>query len=126
LSTEGQGFTIRATASRIGKGLLAVPQKYKDLFPSEKGLIQATFDDEENPKTLTYHPYDPIVKESRIFGLAQWISKRGVRDGDLISITVENPAVKLYRIALDRYVRERKTPAFNFRRLVQTPKPKSN
>ena len=95
-----------------------MPQKYKDLFPSEKGLIQATFDDEENPKTLTYHPYDPIVKESRIFGLAQWISKRGVRDGDLISITVENPAVKLYRIALDRYVRERK--AENARVQLQT------
>jgi 5-methylcytosine-specific restriction endonuclease McrA len=106
VTAENQRFTIRATASRIEKGLLAVPQKFRNLFPKEKGQIQVVFDDEESTKTLTFHPYDPVVKENRIFGLAQWISKRGVRDGDLISITIENPERRLYRIALDRYVRE--------------------
>jgi len=107
VTTENQRFTIRATASRIGKGLLAVPQRFKDLFPKERGQIHVVFDNEESTQTLTFHPYDPIVKENRIFGLAQWISKRGVRDGDLISITIEDPDRRLYRIALDRYVRER-------------------
>jgi hypothetical protein len=100
-------FTIRASASRLEKGLLAIPQSFKDWFPREKGQIQVLFDDEEKAKALTFHPYDPVVKENRIFGLPNWFSKRGVQEGDLISITVEDQARRLYRIALDRYVRER-------------------
>jgi 5-methylcytosine-specific restriction endonuclease McrA len=107
VSSEKQRFIIRATASRLEKGLLAVPQKFTDWFPREKGQIQVLFDDEEKAKTLTFHPYDPIVKENRIFGLGQWMSKRGVREGDLISIAVEDPSRHVYRIALDRYVQER-------------------
>ena len=107
MSTEKQCFTIRATASRLEKGLLALPQKFKDRFPSEKGQIQVVFDDEEKVKALTFHPYDSRIKESRIFGLGRWFSRRGAREGDLISITVENLDRRLYRIALDRYVRER-------------------
>ena len=107
MSTEKQRFTIRATASRLEKGLLAVPQKFTEWFPGEKGQIQVLFDDEEQTKTLTFHPYDPTVKENRIFGLGQWMSKRGVREGDLISITLEDQTKQLYRIALDRYVQER-------------------
>ena len=107
MSNEKQRFTIRATASRLEKGLLAVPQEFTDWFPGEKGQIQVVFDDEEKTKTLTFHSYDPIVKENRIFGLGQWMSKRGVREGYLISITLEDPNKRLYRIALDRYVQER-------------------
>lgn len=107
MSTEKQRFTIRVSASRLEKGLLAIPQKFKDWFPSEKGRIQVVFDDEEKAKALTFHPNDPEVKENRIFGLGHWFSKRGVREGDLISITLEDPDRRLYRIALDRYARER-------------------
>jgi hypothetical protein len=103
---EKRSFTIRATASRLGKGLLAVPQKFRDLFPHKKGQIQVAFDDEEKTRALTFGPYDPVVKENRIFGLGQWFSKRGVREGDLISITVEDPRNQKYRIALDRFVRQ--------------------
>lgn len=107
MSTDQQRFTIRASASRLDKGLLAVPQRFKDWFPGEKGQIQVVFDDEEKARQLTFHPYDPIVKENRIFGLRNWFSKRSVREGDLISITVEDLDGRLYRIALDRFVRER-------------------
>jgi len=107
VSSEKQHFTIRASASRLEKGLLAIPQKFRDWFPGEKGQMQVVFDDEEKAKTLTFHPYDPVVKENRIFGLSHWFSKRGVREGDVISITLEDPGKRLYRIALDRYVRER-------------------
>ena len=65
------------------------------------------FDDEEKTKLLTFRPYDATVKESRIFGLSGWFSKRGVREGDVISITCEDPYRRLYRIALGRYVKER-------------------
>jgi 5-methylcytosine-specific restriction endonuclease McrA len=107
VSTDKQHFTIRASASRLDKGLLAIPQKFKDWFPGEKGQIQVVFDDEEKVRTLTFHPYDPVVKENRIFGLRSWFSKRSVREGDLISITLEDLGRPLYRIALDRFVRER-------------------
>ena len=107
MTGETQRFTIRATASRIEKGLLAVPQRFRDWFPREKGPIQVAFDDEEDTKAITFHPYDPVAKENRIFGLGQWISKRGIRDGDVISITIEDTDRPLYRIALGRYVRER-------------------
>ncbi len=107
VGTEKQRFTIRASASRLEKGLLALPQKFRDKFPSEKGQIHVVFDDEEKAKALTFHPYDPIVKESRIFGLGRWFSRRGVREGDLISITFEDVDRRVYRIALDRFVRER-------------------
>ncbi len=107
MSADKQRFTIRASASRLSKGLLAIPQKFKDWFPGEKGQIQVVLDDEEKAKALTFHPYDPTVKESRIFGLRHWFSKRDVREGDQISITLEDLDKRLYRIALDRFVRER-------------------
>jgi 5-methylcytosine-specific restriction endonuclease McrA len=107
VSADKQRFTIRATASRLEKGLLAIPQKFTGWFPGEKGQIQVVFDDEEKAKALTFHPYDPTVKENRIFGLAHWFSKRGVREGDLISITLEDLDRRLYRIVLDRFIRER-------------------
>jgi hypothetical protein len=78
--------------------LLAIPQKFKDWFPGEKGQIQVIFDDEEKARALTFHPHDPVVKENRIFGLRNWFSKRNVREGDLISITHEDPDKPLYRI----------------------------
>ena len=87
--------------------MLAIPQEFKDWFPSEKGQIQVVFDDEEKAKALTFHPYDPIVKENRIFGLAHWFSKRSVREGDLVSITLEDVEKGSYRITMDRFVRER-------------------
>jgi 5-methylcytosine-specific restriction endonuclease McrA len=107
VETDKPSFTIRASSSRLEKGLLAIPQKFKNWLPPEKGQLQVVFDDEDKPQALTFHPYDPTVKESRIFGLSRWFSKRGVNEGDLISITFEDPQRRLYRIALDRYVRER-------------------
>ncbi|HEY6253954.1 MAG TPA: HNH endonuclease [Candidatus Angelobacter sp.] len=107
MSPDKRRFTIRASASRLNKGLLAVPRKFKDWFPSEKGQIEVVFDDGEKARRLTFHPYDPIVKESRIFGLGHWFSKRNVHEGDLISIILEDQDKWLYRIALDRFVLER-------------------
>jgi hypothetical protein len=100
-------FTMRVSASRLKKGLLAIPQEFKDWFPREKGQIHVVFDDEEKTRALTFNPYGPEVKENRIFGVGRWFSKRGVREGDLISITLEDQDRRLYRISLDRFVRER-------------------
>ena len=107
MSTTKERFTIRASASRIEKGLLAIPQKFKDWFPDKRGQIQVVFDDEEQARSLTFHPCGPEVKENRIFGVGRWFSKRSVREGDLISITLEDQDRRLYRIALERFVRQR-------------------
>jgi len=107
VTTLKERFTIRASSSRLEKGLIAIPQRYNDHFPRERGPIQIVFDDERDAKPLTFHPFDRVVKESRIFGLGHWFSNRGVREGDQISITLEDPNRRVYRIALDRYVRER-------------------
>ena len=107
MGADKQHFTIRASASRLDKGLLAIPQKFRDWFPGEKGQIRVVFDDEERARALTFHPYDATTKETRIFGLRTWFSKRNVEEGDVISITLEDADRGLYRIALDRYVRER-------------------
>jgi len=106
VSTEKQRFTIRASASRLDKGLLAIPQKFRGLFPDKRSLIGVFFDVGEDPDELTFQPNDPVVKENRILGLAHWFSTRGVREGDLISVTIEDQGRRLYRIALDRYVLE--------------------
>ncbi len=107
MPTDKKTFAIRASASRLNKGLLAIPRRFGEWFPKEKCQIDVFFDDEGKTRTLTFHPYDPVVKESRIFGLASWFSRRGVQEGDLISITVEDLDRRTYRIALDRYIRER-------------------
>jgi 5-methylcytosine-specific restriction endonuclease McrA len=104
---DRERFTIRASASRLDKGLLAVPQKFKSLFPDEQCQIHVVFDDEEASRALTFHPYDARTKESRIFGLRNWYAKRSVHQGDLISVTVEPRGRRLYRIALERYLLER-------------------
>lgn len=106
MNAEKSRFTIRVSASRLAKRLLAIPQKFKKLFPREKGEIQVVFDDGENIETLTFLPYNPRVKECRIFGLSRWFSKRNVQQGDLVSVTIEDQEKGIYRIALDRFVRE--------------------
>jgi hypothetical protein len=100
-------FSIRASASRLDKGLLAIPQRFRSLFPTARTAIQVIFDDGERSTPLTFQPHDAVVKENRIFGLRKWFLRRGVREGDSISITVESEPQKLYRIALDRFVLQR-------------------
>jgi hypothetical protein len=121
MSPDNPRFTIRASASRLDKGLIAIPRKFKDLFPTDKMRIQVAFDDEEKVRALTFHPYDPLVKETRIFGLRNWFKARGVREGDLISIVLENRGQWLYRISLDRYLEDRqKTKARQQLQTAQT------
>ncbi|HET9179698.1 MAG TPA: HNH endonuclease signature motif containing protein [Terriglobia bacterium] len=101
-----KSFTITATSSRLAKGLLAIPRKFDSWFPPDTREIQVAFDDEERARGLTFRPYDTSAKESRIFGLGRWFSSRGVREGDLISISVEDRSALLYRVSLDRYLQE--------------------
>ena len=107
MSAERLRFTVRATASRLEKGFIAIPQKFRNVFPHERCKISVAFDDEDKSRALTFHPYDPAGKENRIFGIRDWLLRRGVVEGDLISITVEDSGSRAYRIALNRYLQEK-------------------
>jgi hypothetical protein len=101
-------FTIYATGSRIAKGLLAIPRRFGGDFPTAKGKILVVFDDGTKVQPKIYVPYDPKIKESRIFGLSHWFTTRQIVAGDAITITVEDANRKIYRIALDRFIQERR------------------
>jgi hypothetical protein len=76
-------------------------------FPDSKRSIQVIFDDEDKTETKLYQPYDLIVKECRIYGLGPWFHRRGVASGDVITVKVEDRQRGIYRIVLDRYVRDK-------------------
>lgn len=101
-------FTIRVTASRLAKGLLAIPRKITHLFPAKPCQIQVVFDDALKLHQRTFLPYDRKVKECRIFGLGRWYVKRQIKAGEQITITVEDQQKRIYRISLDRFVRRRR------------------
>lgn len=101
-------FTIRATASRLEKGFIAIPQKFKKWFPSERTSIRVAFDDERTTNEVTFHPHDPAGKETRIFGTKDWFSRRKIVPGDQISISIEDPDRRVYRIILDRFLNEKR------------------
>ena len=101
-------FTLYATDSRISKGLLAIPRKFGGEFPATKGKILVVFDDGTRVEPKIYVPYDPKIKECRVFGLSRWFSRRGIVAGDAITITLEDPVKRIYRIALDRFIQQRR------------------
>ena len=101
-------FTLYATDSRISKGLLAIPRKFGGEFPASKGKILVVFDDGTKVEPKIFVPYDRKIKESRVFGLSRWFSRRGIVAGDAITITAEDPIKGIYRIALNRFVQQRR------------------
>lgn len=107
-NVTNSSFTLYATDSRISKGLLPIPRRFSAVFPSSKGKILVVFDDGTRVEPKIFVPYDPRIKESRVFGLSRWFSKRGIVAGDAITITPEDPATGVYRIALDRFVGQRR------------------
>lgn len=107
MSPSKLSFTIRATASRLEKGFIAIPQKFKSWFPEERSRIRLAFDDEEATTEVTFHPRDPSGKETRVFGTKEWFSKRQIVPGDLITVNIENPTERVYRVILDRFLREK-------------------
>jgi rubredoxin len=108
MAVANSSFTIYATDSRISKGLLAIPRRKSSEFPATKGKILVVFDDGTRVEPKIYVPYNPKIKECRVFGLSRWFSRHGIVAGDAITITVEDPVKGIYRIALDRFVQQRR------------------
>jgi HNH endonuclease len=101
-------FKIRATASRVERGLLAIPRKFSSEFPPTKSQILIAYDDGTRTESKAFSPYETKDNEARIFGLRGWYSKRKIGPGDIVTITVEDRAKGIYRVASDRYVQERR------------------
>lgn len=92
----------------LPKGLLAIPRRFSGEFPATKGKILVVFDDGSRVEPKIYLPIDPRIKECRIFGLSRWFSMHRIVAGDSITITVEDPIKGIYRIALDRFIGQRR------------------
>ena len=107
MQVQRESFSIRVSKSRLAKGLLAIPKKYADLFPTRKSEIKVVFDDEEKIELKTYFPDDKKIKERRIFGLGRWFAQRDMKPGDRLTITVVDNQKGMYRLALDRHVQMR-------------------
>lgn len=108
MEVQRDSFSIRVTKSRLEKGLLAIPKKHADLFPTKKSEIKVVFDDQKEEKfeRKSYLPDDKRVKENRIFGLGHWFALRGMKPGDRLTISVLDKQKGIYRLALDRHIRE--------------------
>jgi len=77
--------TIKATKSRIDKGLLAIPVSLIDIFPKNQNKIFLVneFGDVES-KTFT--PYNSSSRECRIGGLRNFFDNHSVMDGEELVI----------------------------------------
>jgi hypothetical protein len=58
--------TIKATQSRINKGLLAIPVSLLDRFPKEKRKTTLLFDDEEKYFIKSFVPYTSSSQEETV------------------------------------------------------------
>ena len=102
--------TIKATSSRINKGLLAIPISLLDRFPKEKRKIAVFFDNEEKPSMKSFVPYSSSSKECRINGLSSWFIENKVQDQDEIVIQVLDENEGVYRlIKEEKFVEQIKT-----------------
>jgi len=115
MNPSTQPIRIRATSSRLSKGLLAIPQRFVHLFPADKSKIYVRFDSEGLATPLTYTAYDTSSREARIFGLGGWFSTATIQNGDVIRIIVLDREKRLYRIALDNVVQAEEEAATRVR-----------
>lgn len=93
-------ITIKATQSRIDKGLLAVPVSLIDYFPNKKQQIKVYFDD-KNSVQLNFTPYLSSSRECRIGGLKKWFLKNKIRGNDEVVIQILDTEQYVYKIILE-------------------------
>ncbi|SRR5579864_9026685 len=76
-------FECRISKHQISSGCLYIPTRVRPVFPKgyDKAEIHVIFDDEEEPRSLTYDPYNHIV-----WGLRNWHNSHGAKIGDLVIV----------------------------------------
>jgi hypothetical protein len=99
---EAKSFSIRLTASRLAKGLLAIPSKFSGAFPQERCTILVTTDNRDTAEPKSFLPYNAQVKECRIFGLGRWFKETKAKPGDSITVTVQDRINRTYSLTASR------------------------
>ena len=92
--------TVRATQSRIDKGLLAIPVSMSHWFPRKRGTITvyAGMDEVASPKNYT--PLQSTSGECRIGGMKGFFSDFKVKDGD--EVVIQRLDENAYRMIPER------------------------
>lgn len=81
-------ITIKATQSRIDKGLIAIPVSLTRWFPDHAETIQVYLDDSTILHTNKYSSYNSTTRECRIYGMKEWFEKNKIKNGDEIVIQI--------------------------------------
>jgi len=91
-------ITIKATQSRIDKGLIAIPVSLLKWFPDRGDSIHIYLDDSLILQTKKYSPYNSTARECRIYGMKEWFQKNKVENGDEIVIQIIDKDKFVYRL----------------------------
>lgn len=78
-------ITVKATKSRIDKGLLAIPVSLLNIFPNKKGKILVS-DSNDEYKEKNFTPYQSSSRECRIGGMKQFYKQNHIQAGEEIVI----------------------------------------
>ena len=90
--------TIKATQSRIDKGLIAIPVSLVQWFPDHRTTIQVFLDESAVLYPKSYSPYTSSTRECRIGGMAEWYNKNKLKDGDEIVVQLIDKKRFVYRL----------------------------
>lgn len=91
-------ITIKATQSRIDKGLIAIPVSLTKWFPDHADTIQVYLDDSTILQTKKYSSYNSTTRECRIYGMKEWFEKNKIKNGDEIVIQIVDKDNYAYRL----------------------------
>jgi uncharacterized CHY-type Zn-finger protein len=91
-------ITIKATQSRIDKGLIAIPVSLTKWFPDHADTIQVYLDDSTILQTKKYSSYNSTTRECRIYGMKEWFEKNEIKNGDEIVIQIVDKDNFAYRL----------------------------
>lgn len=91
-------ITIKATQSRIDKGLIAIPVSLTKWFPDHADTIQVYLDDSTILQTKKYSSYNSTTRECRIYGMKEWFEKNKIKNGDEIVIQIVDKDNFAYRL----------------------------
>lgn len=103
---RGASFRIKLTASRIAKGLLAIPKRYERLLPRRAGEVAVLLEDTPAAERKRFIPCGSLARESRIYGLRDWLEQHNAETGDWVEVSPIDAVNAVYRIVFRRRAQE--------------------
>ena len=94
---------FKLTRSRIEKGLIAIPGKYRAMFPTSDTLVYVTvLPNSGKSSEKKFTPKTSSANEARIYGMREWFDEHKAIAGDSIVIERVESDVPLYLITIIR------------------------